>query len=121
MRSRRKVDDGLTEKTLMYLATQKDIWAERRNSGSKLIPKKGGGFYKIWLGEPGTPDICGRMVTNSWPLPFGIETKAPTGKLRAAQKRWHDRAFKSGMPVLVARSLQDVVDFVAWLRGRREM
>lgn len=122
---RRKVDDGLTEKTLAYLATQQDIWAERRNSGSKLIPKKGGGFYKIWLGEPGTPDVCGLLFMRYQrdgiridvrPTYFGIETKCKGGKLNPTQRRFHEKAAKWGMPCVTVESLQDVIQFIEELR-----
>lgn len=120
MRRKAKADGGLTAAGLEYLATQRDIWAERRNSGMKLIPKdKGPGYYSIWLGEPGTPDICGllRHPTGRRSLFFGIETKTPRGKLRVAQKEWHAKAELWGVPVCTARSLRDIIDFVAYLRG----
>lgn len=122
-KARRKADDGLTEKTLTYLATQHDVWAERRNSGAKLVPKKGGGFYKIHLGEPGTPDICG-LITVPWlrdatgriPLYFGIETKCRGGKLNPAQILFRDKAAMWGMPICTAESLEDVKLFLKGLR-----
>lgn len=126
-KARRKVDDGLTEKTLMYLATQHDVWAERRNSGSKLVPKKGGGFYSIHLGEPGTPDVCGLIQKGGrcslpphalleMPIYFGIETKCKGGKLNANQRRFHEKAAKWGMPICTAESLEDVKRFLEGLR-----
>lgn len=116
-KARRKADEGLTEKTLMYLATQHDVWAERRNSGSKLVPKKGGGFYKIELGEPGTPDVCGLLrVAFESPIYFGIETKCKGGKLNANQIRFHEKAAKWGIPICTAETLQDVKRFLEGLR-----
>lgn len=123
-KQRRKADDGLTEKTLTYLATQKDVWAERRNSGSKLIPKKGGGFYRIWLGEPGTPDVCGQIQTYSDRpdrgykalIYFGIETKCKGGKLNPTQRRFHEKAAKWGMPCVTVETLDDVISFIEGLR-----
>jgi hypothetical protein len=126
----RKIDDGLTEKTLEYLATQKDVWAERRNSGSMMVPKKGQGFYKIWLGEPGTPDVCLLIrvartrlngITSSWEtrhetIYAGIETKCLGGKLNENQQRFHAKAAKWGMPICVAESLHDVQEFINNLR-----
>ena len=129
---RRKADDGLTDKTLTYLATQHDVWAERRNSGSKLIPKKGGGFYRIHLGEPGTPDVCGlirvpqrsvetqyesfRITMPAALIYFGIETKCKGGKLNPAQRRFHEKAAKWGMPVCTVETLDDVKLFLEGLR-----
>lgn len=120
---RRKADDGLTGKALAYLKLVPDIWADRRNSGSIIQVTPKGGRYSIYLGEPGTPDITGylaappkvRVVTTA--IPFGIETKSLTGKLREAQLRWRDRATYFGVPWCEARTLQDVKDFVAYLRG----
>lgn len=129
-KSRRKADDGLTEKTLAYLATQHDVWAERRNSGSKLIPKEGGGFYRIHLGEPGTPDICllirlprqhysmlkGEYETTHVLVYAGIETKCKGGKLNPAQRKFHEKAAKWGMPCCTVETLEDVKLFLEGLR-----
>ena len=114
----RKSDDGLTAKALGYLATQKDIWAERRNSGSQLIPKKGGGgYYNIFLGEPGTPDICGLLLRpGRFGLYFGIETKSAKGKLRASQVLYKQRAALFGVPVFTCRTLTQVIEAVRALR-----
>lgn len=114
---RAKADGGLVEKTLAYLATCSDVWAERRNSGSKIV-SDGEKHWRIWLGEPGTPDICGQLRTGCWPIYFGIECKAPKGAVRVSQQRFHAKAGVWGMPILVARNLTDVQDFVAWLRGK---
>lgn len=105
------IDDGLTTKALEYLATQPDIWAERRNAGKKR---------RVHLGDAGTPDIMGRIQADPWALPFGIETKAKKGKLRETQVAYHARMREWGIPICVAYSLNDVKEFVAWLRGARE-
>lgn len=123
---RRKADDGLTEKTLAYLATQHDVWAERRNSGSKLIPKKGGGFYSIFLGAPGTPDVClllrrvrrdsaGGLIDVTL-FYAGIETKCKGGKLNPNQRKFHEKAAKWGMPICTVETLDDVKLFLEGLR-----
>lgn len=114
---RAKADGGLVEKTLAYLATCSDVWAERRNSGSKIV-SDGGKHWRIWLGEPGTPDVCCQLLARPWPIYFGIECKAAKGKVRRSQERFHKKAMSYGMPILVARNLTDVRDFVAWLRGK---
>lgn len=114
LRKTKVIDDDLHKKTLQYLAMQKDVWAERRNSGD---------LKGIWLGASGTPDVCGLMHRGPLlPIYFGIETKSKgkRGMLTDAQKRFHKKALQWGMPILIACSLQDVVDFVAWLRGKKE-
>ncbi len=94
------------------------MWAERRNSGSILWTSPRGAAYKIWLGEPGTPDICALLFKpRARALYFGIETKALKGKSRETQLEWRDLAKRWGVPVIEARSISDVVDFVAYLRG----
>ena len=130
---RRKADDGLTDKTLTYLATQHDVWAERRNSGHVVQLAPGGGRYKIWLGEPGTPDVCGLLMSKKrfvegvanpqhmgliscQLIYFGIETKCKGGKLNPAQRKFHEKAAKWGMPVCTVETLDDVKLFLEGLR-----
>lgn len=123
-KARRKADDGLTEKVLAYLATQHDVWAERRNSGHIIQMTPGGGRYKIWMGEPGTPDVCGLIQTRIEAMDgtystltyFGIETKCRGGKLNPAQRRFHEKAAKWGMPVCTVETLEDVKLFLEGLR-----
>jgi hypothetical protein len=129
-RPRRKGDDGLTEKSLDYLAMQPDVWAERRNSGSILIKNRDGSFRHVYLGEPGTPDITlvirvrrghyskvSRAYEPSWSLVYaGIETKRKGGKLNPAQRLFHAKAEKWGMPICTAKSLEDVKLFLEGLR-----
>ncbi len=122
---RRKADDGMTEKTLAYLATQHDVWAERRNSGYIIQMTPGGGRYRIFLGEDGTPDVCGKIAVTRvvastvyvpMLVPFGIETKCKGGKLNPKQRKFHEKAAKWGMPVCVAETLEDVKLFLERLR-----
>lgn len=119
MRKRSKADGGLTAAALEYLATCRSfVKAERRNAGELLVPKKGGGFYKVFLGEEGTPDITGYVFGNHrMAVPFGIETKARRGKLRQAQIEWKEWANACGVPYCEARSISDVRDFVNYLKG----
>ncbi len=117
-RRAKKQDDGMVEKTLFYLATQGDVWAERRNSGSQLVPKREGGFYRIHLGEPGTPDVTGYLSrAGKTAIPFGIEAKAQNGVLNPEQRAWHAKANKFGVATCVARELRQVVGFIDMLRG----
>jgi len=47
---RAPADGGLVKHALAYLATQQDVWAERRNAGSRLIRRSSDGVYRIHLG-----------------------------------------------------------------------
>lgn len=117
-RVRKKQDDGMVEKTLAYLATQKDVWAERRNSGAQLVRNRDGSSRRIMLGEPGTPDVTGYLFRSGKPpLPFGIECKSAKGKLNPDQKTWHAKANAFGIPTCVARELRQAVGFIDMLRG----
>ena len=101
-------DGGLTTKALQYLASCKDIWAERRNSGK---------VGKVFLGEPGTPDITGYIKrAGRFALPFGIETKAEAGKLNDNQIKWHAKASNFGFPVFTCRTLSEVIQAIQELR-----
>lgn len=132
---RSKPDAGLTPAVLDYLATQRDVWAERRNSGGQLVKNRDGSYRSIALGEPGTPDVTGYLrhdrslleqtIVNSepmlgaWPsyaLPFAIELKSKTGRLNPKQQAWHAKAERFGVAVCVARSIGDVKAFLGRLR-----
>lgn len=117
-RVKKKQDDGMVEKTLTYLATQRDVWAERRNSGEQIVTNRDGTQRRIKLSEPGTPDVTGYLFRAGKPaIPFGIEGKAARGVLNPDQKRWHARANAFGVPTCVARELRQVVGFLDMLRG----
>ena len=107
-----RADGGLTTKALQYLASCKDIWAERCNSGK--VPTKGGW---VELGEPGTPDIRGYIKrAGRFALPFGIETKTPATELNDNQIKWHARASDFGFPVFTCRTLSEVIQAIQELR-----
>lgn len=109
-----RADDGLTTKALEYIAHCPDIWAERRNSGS--VPTRGG---YVTLSEAGTPDICGVIKrAGRYGLYFGIETKAPKGKLNEEQVKWHAKANNWGFPVFTCKNMSEVI---AAIRALREM
>lgn len=65
----------------------------------------------------GWPDIVAVLPLGGWAdgavgAFWGIEVKSATGKLREAQTAMHDKLRKAGALVLVARSVQDVIDFL---------
>jgi hypothetical protein len=115
---RAKPDGGLTKPVLEYLATQRDVWAERRNSGGQLVKNKDGSYRSILLGEPGTPDITGYLRTVACAVPFAIELKSTTGKLNDHQIAWHGKAHDFGLPVATCRSIGEAKAFIERLRDR---
>lgn len=123
--ARRYPETKIKSAILAYLRTQRDVWAERRNAGSRLITAKGM-VAKVAFGEPGTPDITGylkylalrRTATGNerCSLPFGIEVKRPGQRLNANQKAWHAKAGEFGIPVAVCTSISDARAFIERLR-----
>lgn len=55
---------------------------------------------------PGTPDLVALRAGQG----VLIEVKRPTGKVRKAQALYHAYAAKHGVPVIVARGIEDVED-----------
>jgi hypothetical protein len=77
-----------------------------------------------WLGfsESGIPDLWGWMKPEeSTTLPFWIEVKSTTGRLRAAQERFIMKAKADGLLAFTAKSWDDVkrefLKFGVWLKG----
>lgn len=110
----------LTKAVLDYLNSQRDVWAERRNSGSRPLQAKGVERY-VKLGVAGTPDITGYVRRGQCSqsfraLPFGIEVKRPGQKLNANQKAWHAKAGEFGIPVAVCTSISEARAFIERLR-----
>lgn len=114
-KKRKKQDGGMVAKTLEFLATQQDIYAERRNSGSIKV-----GERLIKLGEAGTFDITGYMLLRGqYAIPFEIECKSSTGELRKSQRKRIEMLNKLNVPYAMVRTLSDVLMFVDGLRGRK--
>lgn len=59
----------------------------------------------------GLPDIIGTLKNGSGRM-FAIELKSSIGKLSMKQKWWLNRLQESGVPVLVATELHEVIDFL---------
>lgn len=92
---------------LEYLRYQGYV-CKRNNSGFVFITGVGGKKRAINVGEAGWPDIEGMTKTGAW---FGIEVKTERGRLSPAQREMQERILRSNAIYLVARSLQDVIDF----------
>lgn len=110
-------DAGNVTKFLQYLATQQDVYAERRNSGYLKAQYKGKDRL-IKLGTPGTFDITGYLEHRRlrWAIPFELEAKRPGGKPRATQIARSEMLTRLNVPHLIADSLAEVVQFIEDLR-----
>lgn len=82
---------------------------ERIQSG--LLRVRGGWMH---LASKGTPDLLIK-----WPVYGWIETKTEEGALNDAQKKWHEDARRCGVPVAVARTRLDALNFAIGLRDKR--
>lgn len=81
--------------TELQLAIQHDLkrlgfWVERTNAGQT------GGVRHL---SKGTPDLLIVAPCYGW-----IEVKLPGAELNPNQRRWHRRAHRAGVPVIVAES-----------------
>jgi len=117
---------------LAYLATRRNIVFWRQNSGSFTAPairaiaavldkfglgrkkhaitaavKRAVGHYKC-TSESGLPDIT--VVYKG--VYVGIEVKTPTGRLTKDQKLMHKKMDKAGARYIVARSINDVKEYL---------
>jgi hypothetical protein len=84
-------------------------WVLRQNVGGM---KRGERYIRF--AEKGRPDLC---VLLPWGRVLWIEVKSAIGKLSVEQKAWHKRAAELGHLVLVARRLDDLVNFMAKSEG----
>ncbi len=108
-----KSDGGNVSKFLSYLATQQDVYAERRNSGAMKV-----GDRYIRLGVAGTFDISGYLQHRRlrWAVPFEIEAKRRGGNARASQLVRSAMLTEKNVPHLIASSLAEVMEFIEDLR-----
>ena len=77
---------------------------------AKAVRGAGGLTVKIMPVVAGVPD---RLVLLPGGRLFLVEAKAPTGRLRPAQRIWHERAARLGIPVAVLHSPQEVAEWLA--------
>lgn len=77
----------------------------RQNVGSM---KRGGRYIRF--AEKGRPDL---LVLLPWGESLWIECKREGGKVTAEQLAWHKTAMDLGHKVIVARRLDDLVNFMA--------
>ena len=102
---------GLIRDVLEYLAIRK-IWAYRQNTGTL----RGASGKLVRFGSKGCPDIIARLKPTGSNRGSGrvlwIECKSKTGKLSEAQEAWRAKAEKHGDVFIVARRLEDVMEFL---------
>lgn len=80
----------------------------------KEVNAAGGLCYKVMPVTAGLPD---RMVILPGGRIFLIETKAPGGRLRPAQRVVHARMADRGVEVVVLSSTEEVADWVEAHQG----
>lgn len=90
-------------------------WCWRANSGALILPETAGAARRVIRGAPaGTPDILGALPGG---ILFGIEVKAPGGKVRPAQAAWIERARASGARAAVVFSAAEALRvYDGWVR-----
>jgi hypothetical protein len=80
-----------------------------------VVQKSGGQYRKVrWEGRSGCPDC---FVWWSWPRAAFIEIKAEGDRLSKLQVREIERMEHDGVPVFIARSIEDIDEIVAQIRG----
>jgi hypothetical protein len=105
---------------LEYLAVER-IWAVRMQSGALPITGKGGKIRPMRFGTPGMGDILatpmvecenGACQRYKMPVVLWIECKAADGRQSEAQKSFASQARAAGHEYLVARSIEDVREYL---------
>jgi len=71
-----------------------------------VVQKSGGQYRKVrWEGRRGCPDC---FVWWAWPAAAFIEIKAGGDVIRPEQRREIERMERDGVPVYIARSIEDL-------------
>jgi hypothetical protein len=80
-----------------------------------VVQKSGGQYRKVrWEGRSGCPDC---FIWWTWPRAAFVEIKAEGDRLRKLQTREIERMEADGVPVFIARSIEDIDEIVAQIRG----
>ena len=97
---------------LKYLRLRKDrvAWVERLNSGAGQLSFADGGKSQ-WMrfAWRGAPDLLGQLTDGRI---LCVEVKRPSGKLSPDQHAFLDVVRKQGGVAFVARSVDDVKEFL---------
>ena len=92
-----------TQAAIIQWLEIKHIFHYRQNTGAFQTAQ--GNFYRF--GHPGACDII--VVANGRYI--GIEVKAPRGQLSKTQEHFRDNLILAGGHYIVARQLEDVIDY----------
>lgn len=105
-------------RAVLQALTLRRVWAWRVNSGVTVIGS--GKSKRVIRGAPaGSPDIM-LVVPGTLGRLGAVELKTETGRLRASQQRWHDKASRMGVACGVARSVGEAMALVdLWSPLRR--
>lgn len=80
----------------------------------KRVQGSGGQYRKVrWEGRRGCPDC---FIWWEWPHAAFVEIKAGRDVLSEVQRREVERMRKSGVPVFLATSIEDIEDIVEKVR-----
>lgn len=80
----------------------------------RVVQKSGGQYRKVrWEGRNGCPDC---FVWWVWPRAAFIEIKAGVDRLSVSQQREIERMREEGVPVFVARSIEEIDEIVKKVR-----
>lgn len=101
--------DGIVKPIEAELGRRRDMLIWRQNSGA-LADRFG--RWVSFTDLPGLPDLMGELFRpelSRFAIPFGIECKTATGKMRKAQNAVRKRFTELHVPWIKARSYDDVV------------
>ena len=111
--SRKTPESYVKAAILDYLAAT-GVYAQRLNSGVQMATYKGK-QRMIRMAAPGTADILALYPChdcNRGFLPVWIEAKAEKGRQSEAQKSFEEDVLRRGHQYVIARSVDDVADFL---------
>jgi hypothetical protein len=105
--------EACVQRAILDLLTVERIWHVRLNSRTVMMPGAGGRMRPVYFGSPGMADILAAPILRTSPLMLWIEVKAPKGKQSEDQKLFERSVTEVGQFYLLARSSDDVFE---WLR-----
>lgn len=97
-------------RSVLQILTARGVFCWRNNAGLTLLGSSKS--RRVVRGAPaGSPDILGVIPGSAGRL-FGLELKAPNGRLLASQRRWAERAAKHGIAYGVARDTREAMALI---------
>jgi hypothetical protein len=105
--------EACVQRAILDLLTVERIWHVRLNSRTVMLPGIKGRMRPVHFGSPGMADILAAPILQTSPLMLWIEVKAPKGKQSKDQKLFEQSVTEAGQFYLLARSSDDVFE---WLR-----